>query len=95
MAGQRNAILMRGATPGARVVVIAGGQSACAPVPGCADLQMAIVDPSPLGDVVADQDGQAVLDVLIPPDAQGRTILVQALEPAACRASSVAATALQ
>lgn len=81
LAGQRNVIRVRGATPGGRVAVVYGLRAGTAPVPNCGGLTVDIANPTIAGILTADANGKATLAQSVPPQAAGVTIYLQAVEP--------------
>ncbi len=85
--GQVNTFEVRGATPGATVVVVADVAAGGVAVPGCPGLTVDLASPRRLGQGVADAGGRATVSVEIPEAAAGRTILAEAVERSACERS--------
>jgi hypothetical protein len=87
-AGETNTLTITGATPGSQVFFIGG--LGCGPVvlPACDDAVVDIGNPRILGTATVDGTGTASLDVAIPPQAGGRTVIFQAVERQTCKATN-------
>lgn len=83
-----NRFTITGATPGARVSVIAGRAGGPSAAPGCAGLDLPIRAPWDLGYATADASGDATFDFLVPARAAGQAIDLYAVEASTCRAST-------
>jgi hypothetical protein len=95
LAGQVNTWDLENGPPSAKVAFLWGTAAGLAPLPGgaCPGVDAGILSPRKLGSAVADPSGYAQLAASIPVNAAGKTMLVQALDVAACRVSNVSATA--
>ena len=89
VAGEINSITVRNATPGSAVEVLYALASTCTPVPGCNGTTVALRNPARAGRVGADAAGEATLTAFVPAAAAGHSVLLQAVEWAACRVSHV------
>ena len=86
VAGQDNAFPVRNATANERVYFVWGFNSGSTHVPGC-NVFVGISRPQFGGSAVSDADGAATLVTRVPQTAAGRPVLLQAVEPGACRLS--------
>jgi len=89
VAGTVNLLALRGAAPAAKVYFALGSTPGTTPVPGCPGVSLGMADPKLAKILVADDEGRIRLQKNVPPGKVGVTILVQALERAACRASNL------
>ena len=94
IAGQVNTITIGNATPGATVTVGYGLNSGLTNVPGCPGLAVSIAGANVAGSAVADGSGVATINRMIPANAQGQTVHVQAVEASTCTPSNVVIQAL-
>lgn len=85
--GRTNHIAIRGADANARLVVAYGIQKGRTNVPNCPGVRVDIAHPS-VAFVRTDAEGKAMLSAHIPPVLSGRTVYVQAVDPAACEVSN-------
>jgi len=95
LAGERNTLFSLNATPGARVWFAYGLKRGTVNVPGCAGLLALIANPQVIGSSVADDRGEARLEVFVPRAAKGRTILFQNVELRNCLHSDVGMATFQ
>ncbi len=89
IAGQVNRFTTTNATAGRRVHLVYSMRSGSTAVPGCGGVFLGLAQPQIAGDSTADGNGDAVLNLPVPPGASGRTILLQSVERATCRVSNV------
>lgn len=94
LAGQPNATAVFGASPGARVALAYGFQAGSSAIPGCS-VTLEIAHARLGGIARADASGQASFADLIPAQALGLTVHLQAVEPSTCRSSNVNLALLQ
>jgi len=88
MAGEQNTITVEYAEPLQNVYYVYSLHTGTTPVPGCPDLMIEMHNPKVAGVAVADDSGTAVLSVFIPLIAQGKTVLLQAVDPEFCSVSN-------
>ncbi len=88
-AGEVNTLVAHNVTPGGRVDFIWGLRAGSAPLPEC-DRSLAIADPRHIGAAIASSEGEAHIQVFVPPTAAGVEILLQAAEAGDCETSNVA-----
>ncbi len=80
---------MRGGTPGARMIFVAGFDFGSTDVPGCPGTFVSIGTPVLAGVVRVDENGHAVLRREVPESVSGRTGRFQAVEVGSCRVTNV------
>jgi hypothetical protein len=88
-AGAPNELIAVSAEPGARVYFVYGFVGGSTPVPGCSGVTIDIASPRLAGSSIADADMEARVTVFVPAAASGRTVRLQAVDPAHCEASKV------
>ncbi len=91
-AGTVNGLRLTGCTPGARVRFYYSQFGGGTLVPGCHHtdgVTLQLENPILAGAATANQNGVATLTRFIPPAAQGRTFLIQALESSDCKISQL------
>ncbi len=89
LAGADNTFTASGAAPGATITFLRSQTPGTSTVPGCPDLTIDMASPTVLGRAVADAEGTATFTRFIPGNFQGRTLLLQALDRAACAKSNL------
>ncbi len=89
VAGVLNALTVRGARPGGLVVFGAGRIAGAVGLSGCPGVVLGVLDIRRAGHATADAGGVATLSRRVPGRLAGATLLLQAVEPATCRASVV------
>ncbi len=89
VAGMRNDWAAFDATPGATIFLVASASQGATPVPGCPGVSLGIGSPTLLDTAAANPRGVAPLHRVIPAALSGRTLVVQAVEPATCRITDV------
>ena len=91
-AGRNNILTITGATPGERIIFLYSLHGGGTVIPGC-DLQTGaaaqIDDPIVIGAANADSRGVASITRFVPPIAQGRDILIQAVQKNGCKVSQL------
>lgn len=88
-AGEVNRFRTTNCTAGRRVYLVYSMRSGSTNIPGCGGVAVSMAQPQIAGDAVADGNGDAVLDLPIPPGAAGRRVLLQSVERATCRVSNL------
>jgi len=88
-AGTSNRFEVWNATPGAEVFLVHGQRPGATPVPGCGGVFVDLAAPEVFAIATADASGDAIVDLVVPPAAGGRTIGLQAVERDTCRTSDV------
>jgi hypothetical protein len=88
-AGETNTFVVDGASPGEEVYFIYGFQNGMRAVPGCPGETVGIANPQIAGTAVADANGAAVFEAMVPGGAGGVTLWLQAVEPATCSVSNL------
>ncbi|MCC6910276.1 MAG: hypothetical protein IT430_20270 [Phycisphaerales bacterium] len=88
-AGASNELIAVSAAPGSRIYFIVGFAMGSSGVPGCPGVNLGIAEPRLTGSAVADANQQATLRVNVPAAARGRTVYLQAIDPARCEVSNV------
>ncbi len=90
-AGALNSLGAAGVTPFGTLPVVAGFAAGAAIVPGCGGLTVGIHAPALLATATADAQGVVNLtNLFAPPPLASRSVLLQAVELASCRASNLA-----
>jgi len=91
ISGASNELIVRGATPGKRVYFAYAEQGGGTYIPGCTlqENALQLLNPVTLGYTLANGNGIARLRRSIPADAQGQTLLLQALTPGECAVSEL------
>ncbi|MBL1217833.1 MAG: hypothetical protein D8M59_10095 [Planctomycetes bacterium] len=89
LAGEVNEFITTSATSGNRVHFVYGMAEGSRQVPGCSGVYVGIQSPMIFGSAVADMNGEARLSMYVPGAAAGRTVYLQAVEPATCTVSNV------
>ena len=84
VAGVVNSISAFGAKPGDAIHFAYATAHGVAPVPGCPGLFAELAKPTVLGQAIADDSGEATLEVFVPQVAAGRAIYVQAVNRQHC-----------
>ncbi|MFG0330741.1 MAG: right-handed parallel beta-helix repeat-containing protein [Phycisphaerales bacterium] len=78
------------ATPGATVVLVAGGRRGVTPVPGCSGLVLELARPRVVGRDIADEWGVANRFLVDPPpNLSGRRLLLQAVTDSPCEVTEL------
>ncbi len=86
--GAINTLEVSHATPGARVVFVAGtARGEASGVPQCPGATIQLVNPQIIGTAIADADGRATLDRFIPAGLAGKRFVVQAIDWTTCQSS--------
>lgn len=86
--GAINTLEVIHATPGARVVFVAGtARGEARAVPQCPGARIELVNPQVIGAALADADGRATLDRFIPVGLAGKRFVVQAIDWSTCQSS--------
>lgn len=95
IAGQMNTLEVRNATPAA-AVYFAGSSVPGATNVNCGggSITLDLGNPRELGFAAAGSEGDATLDVLVPPNLSGRTVYLQAVDSADCEVSNLVAFTL-
>jgi cysteine-rich repeat protein len=88
-AGVVNTITVRGASPGAQVVLLAGVTLGSAPVPGCPGVTIPLRTPRVLSASNADIAGTTTTSLQTPAGLAGATAAYVAVERATCRVSAM------
>ena len=83
-AGEYNRLIVRGATPGAWITLVAGTSPGSTPVPGCPGETVDVAPPRILGGGVADANGELVRFVSVPNGVAGALVRVQAVDRSRC-----------
>ena len=94
VAGVSNDWAITDGTPGADVRVVASKTLGSRDVPGCPGVTLGLDSPKSLGTVAPDANGDATFSKVIGQNLAGKTIYLQAVEPASCRVSGVITTVL-
>ncbi len=86
--GATNMLEVIHATPGGRVVFVAGtARGEARAVPQCPGGRIELVNPQVIGTAFADADGRATLDRFIPTGLAGKRFVVQAIDWTTCQSS--------
>ncbi len=88
LVGQENTLTAQGATPGNSVYFAYGLSQGLGSIPGCPGVGTELGNPVVIGSAVADANGEASLSTTVPALAAGRTVYLQAVEPASCTVSN-------
>ena len=86
-AGVENVFATTDGVPGSTVYFVYGFRSGSTPVPGCPGLVVDITSPTIAGSAVTDGNGDAVFSRFVPGNADGVTVLIQAVDVANCDAT--------
>lgn len=87
-AGTINRVTLSEVTPGNRVDLYAALRTGRADLANCS-IDLSLARTHLLGSGIADESGQAIIEVNVPTELAGRIIHVQAVEPADCETSEV------
>ncbi|MCC6907421.1 MAG: hypothetical protein IT430_05725 [Phycisphaerales bacterium] len=87
-AGVNNTLSVYGAQPGHEVFFAYALREGQTPVPGCPEVVIFLQQPTIIGSAIADGNGEASLSVFVPGAARGVTVILQALDRAACSESN-------
>ena len=88
MAGRVNEIRVHGARPDARLLLFYSLREGSRSVPGCPGLSLSLDRPQPVASPRrADAEGEAVFRAFVPPQAQGKTVILQAVDLDNCEVS--------
>lgn len=90
-AGVVNTIRVSGASSGLKSFIVYGFAEGRASVPGCPGLYVEIRRPAIAAADFADDQGDVVIQKVVPAGAKGKTVLLQAVEPGSCRTSNMVA----
>jgi len=94
VAGSMGYITLEDATPGQGTYFAYSLQLGSFTIPGCGGLQLELQNPQMLGFEVS-LDGTVTLEVMVPNQAAGRTVHLQAVEHSNCRASNWITTTVE
>ncbi|MBL1217892.1 MAG: right-handed parallel beta-helix repeat-containing protein [Planctomycetes bacterium] len=89
VAGQVNRFEAQGGSPGELVYFAYGVRSGSTGVPGCPGLTVDLADASLIDSAPADGAGTAIMQTKVPGKAQGRLVLLQAVDRSECQKTSV------
>ena len=94
-AGRVNRLTAIGANPGATIWFVYGRREGSTPLPGCPGVTVGLEAPMIIGSAVADSEGVARFDRLVPPGARGVEILFQGVDRQRCATSRTLRTAFE
>lgn len=87
--GELNTFRVVGASPGEPIYFIYGFENGMRAIPGCPGERVGIANPQIAGMAVADAEGIAVFEAMVPGGASGVTLWLQAVEVATCSVSNL------
>ncbi|GEM_PF-6387534 len=88
-AGSTNELIAVSATPGSRIYFAIGFAQGSRALPGCPGVNIGLSAPRVVGSSRANAEQEARVSVFVPGAAAGRTIYLQAIDPAHCEVSNV------
>lgn len=88
-AGSTNELIAVSATPGSRIYFAVGFAQGSRALPGCPGVRIGLSAPRVVGSSLATANREARVSIFVPGGAAGRTIYLQAIDPAHCEVSNV------